>query len=83
MISLVTLDAANVMVIDFQNTASKRSWNICGSFVPIHVCIPQIAGIWHTSVVVGGFEYFYGGGVQKAMAGSTPYGHPVEVVDLG
>ncbi|KAK9904006.1 hypothetical protein WJX75_002336 [Coccomyxa subellipsoidea] len=43
----------------------------------------HIAGIWHTSVVVGGFEYFYGGGVQKAMAGSTPYGHPVEVVDLG
>jgi hypothetical protein len=28
-------------------------------------------------------EYFYGGGVQAAVAGSTPYGHPVEVVDLG
>ena len=33
--------------------------------------------------MVGGFEYFYGGGVQKALAGSTPYGHPVEVVELG
>ncbi|EIE22536.1 DUF862-domain-containing protein [Coccomyxa subellipsoidea C-169] len=43
----------------------------------------HIAGIWHTSVVVGGFEYFYGGGVQKALAGSTPYGHPVEIVNLG
>ncbi|BDA45899.1 probable desumoylating isopeptidase 1 at N-terminal half [Coccomyxa sp. Obi] len=43
----------------------------------------HIAGIWHTAIVVGGYEYFYGGGVQKAMAGSTPYGHPVEIVDLG
>jgi len=33
--------------------------------------------------MVGGTEYFYGGGVQKAMAGSTPYGHPVEIIDLG
>lgn len=43
----------------------------------------QIAGIWHTAIVVGVYEYFYGGGVQKALAGSTPYGHPVEIVDLG
>ncbi|CAL8470503.1 g10045 [Coccomyxa elongata] len=43
----------------------------------------HIAGIWHTAIVVGGYEFFYGGGVQKALAGSTPYGHPVEIVDLG
>lgn len=43
----------------------------------------QIAGIWHTAVVVRGREYFYGGGVQVALAGSTPYGHPVEIVRLG
>ena len=80
MTSLVNFDVANLMVIDFQNIALFEYTGIC---VPIRVCISQIAGIWHTSVVVGGFEYFYGGGVQKAMAGSTPYGHPVEVVDLG
>ena len=43
----------------------------------------QLAGIWHTAVVVRGMEYFYGGGVQAAVAGSTPYGHPVETVDFG
>ena len=43
----------------------------------------QIAGVWHTAVVVRGMEYFYGGGVQIALAGSTPYGHPVEIIDLG
>ena len=43
----------------------------------------QIAGVWHTAVVVRGMEYFYGGGVQVALAGSTPYGHPVDTVDLG
>jgi hypothetical protein len=43
----------------------------------------QIGGIWHTSVVVGGVEFFYGGGVQRALAGTTPYGRPVEVIELG
>ena len=39
--------------------------------------------MWHTSVVVDGVEYFYGGGVQQAMAGTTPYGEPVEIIYLG
>lgn len=43
----------------------------------------QIDGVWHTSVVVDGVEYFYGGGVQQAMAGTTPYGQPVEIKYLG
>ena len=39
--------------------------------------------MWHTSVVVDGVEYFYGGGVQQAMAGTTPYGEPVDIIYLG
>lgn len=42
-----------------------------------------IDGIWHTGVVVYGNEYFFGGGIQHAPAGKTPYGIPVQVVDLG
>lgn len=42
-----------------------------------------IDGIWHTGVVVYGTEYFFGGGIQRCPAGSTPYGRPVKVVDLG
>jgi hypothetical protein len=37
----------------------------------------------HTGVVVYGNEYFFGGGIQSTPAGSTPYGRPVRVVDLG
>lgn len=37
----------------------------------------------HTGVVVYGNEYFFGGGIQHAPAGATPYGTPVRVVDLG
>lgn len=37
----------------------------------------------HTGVVVYGNEYYFGGGIQQAPAGSTPYGTPVRVVDLG
>ncbi|KAF8402082.1 hypothetical protein HHK36_013034 [Tetracentron sinense] len=42
-----------------------------------------IEGIWHTGVVVYGNEYYFGGGIQHAPAGTTPYGTPIRVVDLG
>uniref|UniRef100_A0A7N0UGS9 PPPDE domain-containing protein n=1 Tax=Kalanchoe fedtschenkoi TaxID=63787 RepID=A0A7N0UGS9_KALFE len=42
-----------------------------------------IEAIWHTGVVVYGREYYFGGGIQNAPAGSTPYGTPLRVVDLG
>ncbi|KAJ1429352.1 PPPDE putative peptidase domain [Sesbania bispinosa] len=42
-----------------------------------------IEGIWHTGIVVYGNEYFFGGGIQHSPAGSTPYGTPLKVVDLG
>ncbi|XP_068324117.1 uncharacterized protein [Pyrus communis] len=42
-----------------------------------------IEGIWHTGLVVYGNEYYFGGGIQHAPAGSTPYGTPIKVVDLG
>ncbi len=74
-------DAAHVYLIYMQSAGAFSS--VIGSSSSKYRCSSQIAGIWHTSVVVGGFEYFYGGGVQKALAGSTPYGHPVEIVDLG
>ncbi|CAA6655316.1 unnamed protein product [Spirodela intermedia] len=42
-----------------------------------------IDGIWHTGVVVYGSEYYFGGGIQQAPVGTTPYGTPVTVIDLG
>ncbi|KZV46591.1 desumoylating isopeptidase 1, partial [Dorcoceras hygrometricum] len=42
-----------------------------------------IEGIWHTGIVVYGNEYYFGGGIQHAPAGTTPYGTPLKVVDLG
>ncbi|PSR89694.1 Desumoylating isopeptidase, partial [Actinidia chinensis var. chinensis] len=42
-----------------------------------------IEGIWHTGVVVYGNEYYFGGGIQHCTAGTTPYGNPIKVVDLG
>lgn len=42
-----------------------------------------IEGIWHTGVVVYGNEYYFGGGIQHARVGTTPYGTPIRVVDLG
>ncbi|KAG8389093.1 hypothetical protein BUALT_Bualt02G0193400 [Buddleja alternifolia] len=42
-----------------------------------------IEGIWHTGVVVYGNEYYFGGGIQSAPAGTTPYGTSIRVVDLG
>ncbi|MCL7046559.1 hypothetical protein MKW94_012582 [Papaver nudicaule] len=42
-----------------------------------------IEGIWHTGVVVFGSEYYFGGGIQHSPVGTTPYGKPIKVVDLG
>ncbi|KAK7395370.1 hypothetical protein VNO78_15922 [Psophocarpus tetragonolobus] len=42
-----------------------------------------IEGIWHTGIVVYGDEYYFGGGIQHCPAGSTPYGTPLRVVELG
>ena len=33
--------------------------------------------------MVGGLEYYYGGGVNQARPGSTPFGQPLQVIDLG
>ena len=37
----------------------------------------------HTGIVVYGNEYFFGGGIQHCPAGTTPYGTPLRVIDLG
>ncbi|XP_062220701.1 uncharacterized protein LOC133920071 [Phragmites australis] len=42
-----------------------------------------IEAIWHTGVVVYGNEYYFGGGIQSSPAGSTPYGRPLRIVELG
>jgi len=43
----------------------------------------QINGIWHSGVVVGGTEYYWGGDLIAEPAGRTQYGKPVRVVPLG
>ncbi|KAI3925253.1 hypothetical protein MKW92_045762 [Papaver armeniacum] len=42
-----------------------------------------IEGIWHTGIVVFGSEYYFGGGIQHSSVGTTPYGKPIEELDLG
>ncbi|XP_016320734.1 desumoylating isopeptidase 1-like [Sinocyclocheilus anshuiensis] len=44
----------------------------------------QLDGIWHTSVVVYGEEFFYGGaGISSCPPGGTMLGPPDTVVELG
>ncbi|EPB87331.1 hypothetical protein HMPREF1544_05856 [Mucor circinelloides 1006PhL] len=43
----------------------------------------QIDGIWHTSVVVFGQEFYFGQGIMTSAPGTTQHGHPLEVVDMG
>lgn len=43
----------------------------------------QVDGIWHTSVVVYGMEYYYGQGIQWGLPGRTPFGAPVQVLEQG
>lgn len=43
----------------------------------------QIDGIWHTSVVVYGREYFFGQGIMSCPPGQSMHGTPLERVDMG
>ncbi|DBA79744.1 TPA: hypothetical protein ACH3X1_008410 [Trebouxia sp. C0004] len=40
-------------------------------------------GVWHTAIVVGGLEYYFGCGVSQSSPGLTPFGRPVQVIELG
>ncbi|KAI8055182.1 PPPDE putative peptidase domain-containing protein [Syncephalis plumigaleata] len=43
----------------------------------------QIDGIWHTSVVVYGQEYYFGQGIQTDRPGTTVHGNPQQIIDMG
>ncbi|KAJ9309882.1 hypothetical protein DTO217A2_520 [Paecilomyces variotii] len=43
----------------------------------------QIDAIYHTSLVFGGVEYFFGHGIQKTVPGTTHHGQPMEVLHMG
>ena len=43
----------------------------------------QIDAVYHTSLVFGGIEYFFGAGIQTSYPGSTHHGQPMEVIPMG
>ncbi|CAG8588093.1 10300_t:CDS:2 [Paraglomus brasilianum] len=43
----------------------------------------QLDGIWHTSVVVHGFEWYYGNGINAELPGQTIMGTPHQKIDMG
>ena len=43
----------------------------------------QIDAVYHTSLVFGNIEYFFGMGVQTCYPGSTHHGQPMEVIPMG
>ena len=43
----------------------------------------QIDAVYHTAVVFGEIEYFFGAGVQTTYPGATHHGKPLEIIPLG
>lgn len=43
----------------------------------------KIEGFWHTSLVVFDREYYFMGGIQKSIPGTTPFGTPSRKIDFG
>lgn len=43
----------------------------------------QIDAVYHTALVFGGIEYFFGAGVQTSYPGRTHHGQPIEEIPLG
>ncbi|KAL8847457.1 MAG: hypothetical protein Q9221_007526 [Calogaya cf. arnoldii] len=43
----------------------------------------QIDAVYHTALVFGGIEYFFGAGIQQTYPGATHHGRPMEIIPLG
>lgn len=43
----------------------------------------QIDAVYHTALVFGGVEYFFGQGVQTCYPGTTHHGQPMEKIEMG
>lgn len=43
----------------------------------------QIDAIYHTSIVFGNVEYFFGQGIHRKVPGSTHHGRPMKIMKLG
>ncbi|RHZ83274.1 hypothetical protein Glove_99g295 [Diversispora epigaea] len=43
----------------------------------------QLEGIWHTSIVIYGLEYYFGYGIIFELPGQTIHGVPIEIIDMG
>lgn len=61
-------------IYDISNGMAKQ-------FAPM-VGIP-LDGIWHTGIIVYGWEFFYGGGISYDVPGMTPFGAPTKKISLG
>jgi hypothetical protein len=45
--------------------------------------LSHIDAVYHTSIVLEGFEYFFGAGIQSCRAGTTHHGRPMQQLRLG
>jgi hypothetical protein len=43
----------------------------------------QIDAVYHTALVFGNVEYFFGQGVQTCYPGTTHHGRPMEIIKMG
>ena len=43
----------------------------------------HIEAVYHTSLVFGGIEYYFGASIQTSYPGSTHHGQPMEVITMG
>ena len=43
----------------------------------------HIDAVYHTALVFGGIEYFFGAGVQQTYPGATHHGRPMDIIRLG
>lgn len=48
------------------------------TFLGIH-----IDAVYHTALIFGGIEYFFGAGVQTSYPGATHHGKPMEIISMG
>lgn len=62
------------MLIRLKGLARQFSYGLTG----VH-----LDAIYHTSLVFGGIEYFFGQGIHRKVPGTTHHGQPMEIIHMG
>ncbi|KAL8819449.1 MAG: hypothetical protein Q9191_007734 [Dirinaria sp. TL-2023a] len=77
-VELYVYDLSKVRLLAGRHISQGLARQMSAGFLGVH-----IDAVYHTAIVFGGIEYFFGAGVQTTYPGATHHGRPMEIIPMG